>query len=87
MKITSNLSVPGSAMQNTIKSPAAESLKTSAAPASAPSAPISQAQQALRAMPDVDTQRVAELKTAIARGELAIDAESLARSMMDFYRR
>ncbi|MEJ4043020.1 flagellar biosynthesis anti-sigma factor FlgM [Erwinia sp. SLM-02] len=74
-------------MQNTIKSPAAESAKTPAAASSAPSAPISQAQQALRDMPEVDSQRVAELKAAIGKGELDTDPASLAKTMMDYYRR
>jgi len=38
-------------------------------------------------MPDVDTQRVADLKAAIRNGELDLDADSLSRSMMDYNRR
>lgn len=74
-------------MQNTIKSPATENVKTSAATPAVPTAPISQAQQALRSMPEVDSQRVAELKAAISKGELDTDPASLAQTMMDYYRR
>ena len=74
-------------MQNTIKSPATENVKTSAATPSVPTAPISQAQQALNSMPEVDSQRVAELKAAISKGALDTDPASLAQTMMDYYRR
>lgn len=74
-------------MHNSLKSPATESVKTSAAAPSVPAAPISQAQQALRGMPEVDSQRVAELKAAISKGELDTDPASLAQTMMDYYRR
>lgn len=70
-------------MQNNIKGPAAESEKPSAA-ATAQAAPIS---QALRDMPEVDNQRVAELKAAIRQGDLDLAPESLAQTMMDYYRR
>lgn len=74
-------------MPNTMKSPAAESVKNAAAPASDPVGPVSLAQQTLRDMPDVDSQRIAELKAAVSQGKLDLDADSLSRAMMDYYRR
>ncbi|MTD26961.1 flagellar biosynthesis anti-sigma factor FlgM [Erwinia sorbitola] len=87
MKITSNPLVAGGPLQSAPKSSAAESMKTATVAASAAAGPISQAQQTLREMPDVDNQRIAELKTAISQGELDLDPQSLSRSMMDYFRR
>lgn len=89
MKIPSTPPVAGSTMQPPLKSAATESVKPSvtAAQPHVYSGPVTQAQQMLRDMPEVDLQRVAELKAALGRGELELDAESLSRSMMDYYRR
>jgi len=87
MKITSHSLVASMTVRPQLKNVGAESAKTSAVPSSEPAGPISQAQQTLREMPDVDTQRVADLKAAIRNGELDLDADSLSRSMMDYYRR
>lgn len=87
MKITSSLTAAGSAMQTAFKASAAANVNTPQAPASTPLGPVSQAQQTLRALTDVDSQRVAELKAAIRQGTLDLDAGSLSRSMMDYYRR
>ncbi|RFA30836.1 flagellar biosynthesis anti-sigma factor FlgM [Alkalilimnicola ehrlichii] len=48
--------------------------------------PIGQMQQALRAMPDVDLEKVAEIKLALQRGEVSLDVEELARSVMAYHR-
>lgn len=87
MKITPNLSVAGSMTQQNATAPAANRIRHNAASAAEPLSPISHAQQTLRDMPEVDMPRVAELKAAIGRGELDISADSLASTMMDYYRR
>ena len=65
-----------------------------AAPAPAPSAASSQAlesavlqpaQQALRALPDFDAARVAELRDALSKGELPFDAGRLAGLIQRFH--
>lgn len=48
---------------------------------------INQPQQALHAMPEVDTERVYTMQAAIRNGELSLDSASLAGAMMDYYRR
>jgi len=57
------------------------------APAGAPleSAVLQPAQSALRAMPDFDGARVAELRDALAKGELPFDAGRLAGLIQRFH--
>lgn len=87
MKIAAHSLVAGMTVRPQLNNAGAESAKTPVVPSSEPAGPISQAQQTLRDMPDVDNQRVAELKAAIRNGGLDLDPDSLSRSMMDYYRR
>ncbi|WP_342754233.1 flagellar biosynthesis anti-sigma factor FlgM [Pantoea sp. MBD-2R] len=48
---------------------------------------VSQTQQALKAMPEVDLARVSEMKAALENGTLSLDGNVLAKAMMDYYRR
>ena len=66
----------------------------SAAPAPAPAASsaaalessvLQPASEALRALPDFDTARVAELRDALAKGELPFDAGRLAGLIQRFH--
>ena len=41
---------------------------------------------ALRAMPEVDMDRVAAIKQALQRGEISTDVGDLASSMLSFHR-
>ena len=41
-------------------------------------------QQMISDMPDVDKQRIAELRDAIEKGEYQVDAQKLAQNMIDF---
>jgi negative regulator of flagellin synthesis FlgM len=70
-------------------SPAAASAAAPAAPAVADtrleSAVLQPAQAALRALPDFDAARVAELRDALARGELPFDAGRLAGLIQRFH--
>lgn len=67
-----------------------------AAPAPAPPAPVTNdaalesavlkpAQAALGALPDFDAARVAELRDALAKGELPFDAARLAGAIQRFH--
>lgn len=60
------------------------------APAAAPadtleSAVLQPAQSALRALPDFDTAKVAELRDALAKGELPFDPARLAGLIQRFH--
>ncbi|MET0983312.1 MAG: flagellar biosynthesis anti-sigma factor FlgM [Telluria sp.] len=57
----------------------------SAAPAALESSVLQPAAQALRAMPDFDAARVAELRDALAKGELPFDASRLAGLIQRFH--
>jgi len=70
--------------------PAAASATPSAAPSMAAgteleSAVLQPAQRALGALPDFDAGRVAELRDALARGELPFDAGRLAGLIQRFH--
>lgn len=66
-------------------SPSAQT-ETSGAPAPAlQSAVLQPATEALAAMPDFDAARVAELRDALARGELPFDAGRLAGLIQKFH--
>lgn len=65
-----------------------EAARQPAQPASrqAESLPLEQMHEALRAMPEVDLDRVAAIKQALQRGEIATDVAELASSMLSFHR-
>lgn len=46
---------------------------------------LEQLQDALRSLPDVDLDKVAQLKAALARGELSSDPAALAGSMLTYH--
>lgn len=46
---------------------------------------LEQLQDALRNLPDVDLDKVAQLKAALARGELNSDPAALAGSMLTYH--
>ena len=52
----------------------------------AESLPLEQMQEALRAMPEVDLDRVAAIKQALQRGEISTDVGELAGSMLSYHR-
>ncbi|GAB6390377.1 flagellar biosynthesis anti-sigma factor FlgM [Stutzerimonas marianensis] len=56
------------------------------APRPAESLPLEQMHDALRAMPDVDLDRVAAIKQALQRGEISTDVAELASSMLSYHR-
>ncbi|WP_407294223.1 flagellar biosynthesis anti-sigma factor FlgM [Stutzerimonas zhaodongensis] len=52
----------------------------------AASLPLEQMHDALRAMPEVDLDRVAAIKQALQRGEISTDVGDLASSMLSYHR-
>ncbi|HBZ94522.1 MAG TPA: flagellar biosynthesis anti-sigma factor FlgM [Pseudomonas sp.] len=46
---------------------------------------LEQLQDALRSLPDVDLDKVAQFKAALARGELSSDPAALAGSMLTYH--
>ena len=46
---------------------------------------LEQLQEALRSLPEVDLDKVAQLKAALARGELSSDPAALAGSMLTYH--
>ncbi|WP_371367651.1 flagellar biosynthesis anti-sigma factor FlgM [Pseudomonas sp. QL9] len=58
---------------------------TSQATGTAATLPVEQLQDALGALPDVDLDKVAAIRDALARGEISLDPEALSRSMLDFH--
>lgn len=90
MKIT-----PGhlQSVQTNVTHSAKESVKTSSpaplrAAQSAPVDPaLGQAQTQLKALPDIDMEKVAEIKNAISEGKIAINLDELTLSMQQFFQR
>ncbi|GAA0758935.1 flagellar biosynthesis anti-sigma factor FlgM [Ideonella azotifigens] len=68
-------------------SPAAPVGASAAADTAAPlqSDALAPAMQALDAMPEIDSARVAELRDALARGEIKFDADRLAGLVQRFH--
>ena len=64
---------------------AAPAASANAAPAALESEVLQPATQALRAMPDFDAARVAELRDALAKGELPFDPARLAGMIQRFH--
>lgn len=64
------------------------SARSAAQPAARPagSLPLEQMHDALRAMPEVDLDRVAAIKQALQRGEISTDVGDLASSMLSYHR-
>lgn len=66
-------------------SDAAPASAAGGAPAALQSEVLKPAAEALRAMPDFDAARVAELRDALARGELPFDPARLAGLIQKFH--
>lgn len=64
------------------------SVRPSAQPAvrQAENLPLEQMHEALRAMPEVDLDRVAAIKQALQRGEISTNPGELAGSMLSYHR-
>ena len=88
MRITS--STPGGVSVQTVADTApAESVRApapAAEKAELQSAVMGPALQALKDMPEIDHERVAQLRDALAKGELPFDAGKLAGLIQKFHR-
>ena len=95
MKISSGATgAPGAAVRGTAIAPteaiaenasAAAAVGGSSAGAELQSAVLQPAMAALRAMPDVDHEKVAMLRDALARGELPFDPSKIAGLIQRFH--
>ena len=86
MKIT-GASTPSPAVAPQAGGAAAPAPAPAAAPAGAPlqSEVLQPAREALRALPEIDQARVAELRDALAKGELPFDPARLAGLIQRFH--
>lgn len=86
MKIASNI-VPTLPTAAPVQETPAVSSAASAAPAAAErqSAVLEAAKAALREMPEIDEAKVAQLREALARGEVQFDAQKLARLISRYH--
>ncbi|WP_241580572.1 flagellar biosynthesis anti-sigma factor FlgM [Rosenbergiella nectarea] len=48
---------------------------------------LTQAREQLGQLPEVDLDKVAEVKAALSRGEIGLDSDALAQSMLAFFQR
>ncbi|WP_158784515.1 flagellar biosynthesis anti-sigma factor FlgM [Pantoea sp. BAV 3049] len=87
MKISAENLIQSSSAVNNVIASAVESPGQQARVTTVQSGPVSQTLQALRAMPEVDSDRVSAMQAAIRNGELSLNSGSLASAMMDYYRR
>ncbi|WP_426338382.1 flagellar biosynthesis anti-sigma factor FlgM [Pseudoduganella sp. S-14] len=82
-------STPGTPVQGVADSAPAEAAHPAAAPAAQrelESAVLQPAMKALQQMGDIDHERVAQLRDALAKGELPFDAGKLAGLIQKFHR-
>lgn len=89
MRINSGSPAAPATVQRSADATATESVATAstgAAPATALQSDVLQpAMAALRAMPDIDHERVAQLRDALAKGELPFDPGKLAGLIQRFH--
>ena len=87
MKITGATapSVPLAAPADTAPAAPAPAIGGGAAPAALQSDTLAPALEAMKSMPEIDHARVAELRDALAKGELPFDAGRLAGLIQRFH--
>lgn len=82
-------SADGLAVQRVAESAPADGAQAAApasgAPAELQSAVLQPALEAMKAMPEIDHERVAELRDALAKGELPFDPDKLAGLIQRFH--
>lgn len=82
-------STPGTPVQTVADGAPAEAARPSTAPAAQcelESAVLQPAMKAMQEMGDIDHERVAQLRDALAKGELPFDAGKLAGLIQKFHR-
>ncbi|VXC86368.1 Flagellar biosynthesis anti-sigma factor FlgM [Pseudomonas sp. 8Z] len=68
-----------------VQSVSAQPSASSVRPAASTEPRLDELQSALRSLPEVDLDKVATLKAALARGELVSDPQALAGSMLTYH--
>ncbi|MDW2127044.1 flagellar biosynthesis anti-sigma factor FlgM, partial [Vibrio sp. 2033] len=48
-------------------------------------AAIDRAQAEMKSLPDVDMEKVEQVRNALARGELSLDTKALSKAIMQFH--
>ncbi len=62
-----------------------EQTKVSEPAFQANTAAIDRAQAEMKSLPDVDMEKVEQVRNALARGELSLDTKALSKAIMQFH--
>lgn len=79
--------VPQTNFQQASKKPVEtmEQTKVSEPEFQANTAAIDRAQAEMKSLPDVDMEKVEQVRNALARGELSLDTKALSKAIMQFH--
>ncbi len=79
--------VPQTNFQQASKKPVdtMEQTKVSEPAFQANTAAIDRAQAEMKSLPDVDMEKVEQVRNALARGELSLDTKALSKAIMQFH--
>ncbi|EJE4554185.1 flagellar biosynthesis anti-sigma factor FlgM [Vibrio parahaemolyticus] len=79
--------VPQTNFQQASKKPVEtmEQTKVSEPAFQANTAAIDRAQAEIKSLPDVDMEKVEQVRNALARGELSLDTKALSKAIMQFH--
>ncbi len=79
--------VPQTNFQQASKKPVEtmEQTKVSGPAFQANTAAIDRAQAEMKSLPDVDMEKVEQVRNALARGELSLDTKALSKAIMQFH--
>ncbi|HHC6462387.1 TPA: flagellar biosynthesis anti-sigma factor FlgM [Vibrio parahaemolyticus] len=79
--------VPQTNFQQASKKPVEtmEQTKLSEPAFQANTAAIDRAQAEMKSLPDVDMEKVEQVRNALARGELSLDTKALSKAIMQFH--
>ncbi|EGQ7681676.1 TPA: flagellar biosynthesis anti-sigma factor FlgM [Vibrio parahaemolyticus] len=79
--------VPQTNFQQASKKPVEtmEQTKVSEPTFQANTAAIDRAQAEMKSLPDVDMEKVEQVRNALARGELSLDTKALSKAIMQFH--
>ncbi|HCH4147793.1 flagellar biosynthesis anti-sigma factor FlgM [Vibrio parahaemolyticus] len=79
--------VPQTNFQQASKKPVEtmEQTKVSEPAFQANTAAIDRAQAEMKSLPDIDMEKVEQVRNALARGELSLDTKALSKAIMQFH--
>lgn len=79
--------IPQTNFQQASKKPVEtmEQTKVSEPAFQANTAAIDRAQAEMKSLPDVDMEKVEQVRNALARGELSLDTKALSKAIMQFH--